>query len=741
MDAINILLIIISIFNLFLAVLISNRGSKKTANSFFKLFIIGASAWSFSIAAFRFSGDLQFVRYSAYLIYLSGTLVPISFLFFVKAFINNKIQFSAGNLAYLIWPVALIIIIFIPEIFIKEILIEGANKSVILGFGYISWVLYFCFYMFLGLFWLSREFFRSKGMVKLQLSYIIMAIFFPFLGSLPFNIFLPFSGNYQFIFVGPLSLMVMVGIVTYAIAVHRLLDIRFVAARVVAYTVLLIFISVCYAGAIFLLSSQFFGSEIKTDYLIAYTALTVLVALSFDRLRLFFENATDGIFFRGIYKSDELLAHLGSIMSTNIELGPLSAQIIQTIIDQMRISKAAFVILGEDKSSIYDVIEIGFPNKLFLSYNQISAFIPHSQTVILDELGEDSLKELMCGMDVSLIKTLTVKGEPIALLLLGAKSSGGVYSQQDIKVLEILSPEMAVAISNSLSYDKIKKFNVLLYDEVKKATSDLEKANIRLKQLDKLKDDFVSIASHELRTPMTAIRSYAWMALHRSDVPLSKNLEKYLARILLSTERAINLVNDMLNVSRIEAGRIEINPSAVDLISLIKDIVDETYYSKSQEKNIQFAVLEKPIPKVFADPEKLRQVFLNLVGNALKFTPNGGKIIFDFFTDGKVVEISVSDTGVGISKDDLSKLFHKFARLDSSYTATAASGGSGLGLYISKNLVELMHGKIRVRSEGMGKGTTFTVTMSVATPDLMIHAGEYAVKPVGEVKGLETVAV
>lgn len=269
----------------------------------------------------------------------------------------------------------------------------------------------------------------------------------------------------------------------------------------------------------------------------------------------------------------------------------------------------------------------------------------------------------------------------------------------------------------------------------------LARANDRLKVLDQIKDDFVSIASHELRTPMTAIRSYAWMALHKADMPLSKTMEKYVARILISTERLINLVNDMLNVSRIESGRIEINPEPVDLLSLIKDIIDEVYYSKSEEKNIQFVVLPKPVPKVLADPEKLRQVFLNLVGNSLKFTPNGGKITFDFFSDGKVVEVGVSDTGVGIPAEDTSKLFHKFSRLDNSYTAAATSGGTGLGLYISKSLVELMHGRIWAHSAGLNKGSTFIVSLPVAKADTLKDIDRYRVKPKGEVKGLEPVAI
>lgn len=232
--------------------------------------------------------------------------------------------------------------------------------------------------------------------------------------------------------------------------------------------------------------------------------------------------------------------------------------------------------------------------------------------------------------------------------------------------------------------------------------------------VDKVRDDFVSIVSHELRTPMTAIRSYAWMALHKSDTPLSDKVKKYLVRILISTERLINLVNDLLNVSRIEAEKIVIRPEPVDLIPIVKDVVDEVYYSKSTSKQVQFTILEMPVPKVMADPERLREVLLNLLGNAVKFTPSGGNVTIEFFCDGKTVEISIKDTGVGISKDDLGRLFKKFGKLDSSYVSLSTSGGTGLGLYISQKLIELMHGKIWVRSAGLNKGTIFTFSLPAA---------------------------
>ncbi len=579
---------------------------------------------------------------------------------------------------------------------------------------------------------------KSSGLTKMQTRYLLLGMVIGFAGGST-NYFLWYG--IPILPVGNILVSVYVAMTAYTIIRHRFLDIRLVIARTIAYSLLIAIISVFYVAATFVLSSIFLGSAASGNQFLIYTILTIIVALSFERVRHIVEKLTDKIFFKGRYDFNELLSRLGSIMSTNIELKPLTTQILQTLIEQMRISKGAFLILGEGVASIYDIIEIGFPHKLSLIYSQISAFFPFSQVIVFDELEENHLKSLMRDMDISVVKILKVKDQIGGLLLLGEKASGEIYSDQDLKVLEILAPEMAVAIQNSQSYDKIKKFNVILSQEVREATSDLQNANNKLKQLDQLKDDFVSIASHELRTPMTAIRSYAWMALHRSDVPLSPTLEKYIARILISTERLINLVNDMLNVSRIESGRIEINPEPVDVLSLTRDIVDEVYYSKSEEKSIQFIVSDRQVPKAFADPDKLGQVFLNLVGNSLKFTPNGGKISFDFFSDGKTVEISVSDTGVGIPREDLSKLFHKFGRLDNSYAASATSGGTGLGLYISKNLVELMHGKIWAQSEGLNKGATFIVALPVATPDVLQDIDKYRVKPKGESKALEPVAI
>ncbi len=282
--------------------------------------------------------------------------------------------------------------------------------------------------------------------------------------------------------------------------------------------------------------------------------------------------------------------------------------------------------------------------------------------------------------------------------------------------------------------------NALLFKALAESNRELLSANTKLEQLDRLKDDFVSIASHELRTPMTAIKSYLWMALYKGDVKLTEKMEKYLNRAYISTERLINLVNDMLNVSRIESGRIEIAPKAFNISDLVAEVLEEVK-PKADERQVKLEMEKINVLQAFADPDKVHQVLLNLVGNALKFTPQDGLISINYFTDGQMVEVSVKDSGVGITKEDLSRLFQKFGRLDNSYVAAATSGGTGLGLYISKSLVELMKGKIWATSEGLNKGTTFTFSLPAATPGVLNEAGNYTKKPTGEVKTLEPVVI
>ena len=287
-------------------------------------------------------------------------------------------------------------------------------------------------------------------------------------------------------------------------------------------------------------------------------------------------------------------------------------------------------------------------------------------------------------------------------------------------------------------YDLIKGYtdvvglavqNAKLYTSLEETKKKLEFANTRLKELDKLKDDFVSVASHELRTPMTAIKSYIWMALNKygaipirsaidtksakSKYKLPEDLQKYMSRAYISVERLINLVNDMLNISRIESGRITLRLTQTDIVQLAHEVKDEVL-TKAAEKNITINIKTNLVHRVLADRDKIHEVYLNLIGNSLKFTPSGGTITISFSEKESFVYTSITDTGTGIDKKDLPRLFSKFGRLDDSYVATAESGGTGLGLFITKSLIDIHKGTISAQSQGTGQGSTFTFSLPIA---------------------------
>jgi len=219
-----------------------------------------------------------------------------------------------------------------------------------------------------------------------------------------------------------------------------------------------------------------------------------------------------------------------------------------------------------------------------------------------------------------------------------------------------------------------------------------------------------------------------------------EDLKRYLSRAYISVERLINLVNDMLNISRIESGRIALKLSEVNLNELVNEVTEEVGV-KAQEKGIRVIGLNKQIPKVLADRDKIHEVFLNLIGNSLKFTQAGGTITVDFYEKYPYVFCSVRDTGVGISPENMSRLFAKFGRLENSYVAVAESGGTGLGLYISKSIVNLHKGQITAQSPGLGNGTTFTFSLPIIGTNIAQKLKDEAPKETEETKDLEKTSV
>jgi signal transduction histidine kinase len=418
---------------------------------------------------------------------------------------------------------------------------------------------------------------------------------------------------------------------------------------------------------------------------------------------------TDSVFYKNQYDTNAVLGNLSKIMASTLRLDDVTHGILRELGTQIHITKSAFILMKD--GFVTDVNLEGFKHSLSIDDKEMKVINKTHGTLVFDELEEGSKKKILRKYNISVVAHLRSKGRQIGLLVLGEKSSGDIYSDQDLKLIEILASEAAVAIENALAFEEIRRFNITLKEEIDKATSQLKLTNEKLEYVDKLKDEFVSLASHELRTPMTAIKSYTWLIINNKAGPLEEKAKEYLNRIYASTERLLRLVNEMLNISRIESGRVRLQKERIDVKQFIEDIEKE-FKPKAEELGLTWSVEMSPsLPHITVDQEKIRQVFENLIDNAFKYTPRDGAVRIRALASDEHVEFSVTDTGKGIHPEDIPKLFSKFGRLEGSYI-TITGSGSGLGLYISKQYVQLHKGKIWAYSE-VGKGATFVFSIPI----------------------------
>jgi signal transduction histidine kinase len=247
----------------------------------------------------------------------------------------------------------------------------------------------------------------------------------------------------------------------------------------------------------------------------------------------------------------------------------------------------------------------------------------------------------------------------------------------------------------------------------------LERANQELRKIDAMKSEFVSVASHELRTPLAAIKNSVQLMLSGKTGEINENQAKFLSMAERNINRLTNILNDLLNLSRIESGKIELKFENLELRQLI-ELTASSLRPQADGKSIQIEVeVPEQIPAVYGDPEKIEQILTNLIGNSIKFTPDGGKILITaepLSKDkkggvGDMVAVSVKDTGIGIPPEHLEPIFEKFHQVEGSLHRSVS--GTGLGLAITKGLVEAHQGKIWVESE-VGKGSTFTFALPLA---------------------------
>lgn len=578
-------------------------------------------------------------------------------------------------------------------------------------------LIFFSFYVILFFYVLLKEYNKEKDRIKGNrlLFYIIGFSVLDFIGG---TAFLP---AYQ-IAVYPIFLatpLIFSIIITYSIVYFGLMNIKLIMRRYFVY-----FISLSSFVLVGLLILFTFYNLYPKYFLPVFVIFYFISLLSFSWVKKYYYRLANHYFFSSLYDSNELIYNLTKNLQASLNInktfGPVTSLLTQAFHCQA-IAALNFnhkkgtwsVIYKNNFSSLisktdklsYEVIKNIFSKNLPLTLKNIEKINQPKNAEFINYLKKLNI-ELV-------IPIKTGKDQLSSLMFLGPKVSKESYNSKDLQVLELIASEIGITITNSLLYQSVKKFNVKLKNEISKATKKLQEQNETLKKLDQVKDEFVGIVSHQLRTPLTGIRWFTELLIKNKKKNLDSNQLDLLKHISSSNLSLIKLVNDLLDVSHIETGhKFEIVKKNFNINELLSEVLKENTYLIETKK----LVFNNEIPEtveIYADRDKIKQVWQNLITNASKYSGEGASVKI-YFKLKKGVEITfyVKDEGIGIPKKQQASLFTKFFRATNVVLQNVE--GTGLGLYIAREIVRAHGGEMSFKSIEK-KGSTFYFSIPLIT--------------------------
>jgi signal transduction histidine kinase len=643
-----------------------------------------------------------------------------------------------------IWAVLTLttmVIALSPLLFPKVELGEGVAPKPTPGPGMILFVPIAIGTIPLGIYYLIKKLIRARGIEKTQLQFLFLGVVLMY-GSIVgllfvavnvFNstFFIPFAA----LFTLPFSLLA-----AYTIIRHRLLDIRAAIARSLSLTVLI--------GAVLLIYGLLlvFAVPVITDFvgirgeIIAAAAALVSIPLA-RYVQKTLTQLTDRFLFQSRADYRQALVEIGDQLSSTINIDDVTSTIIKAMKEVVRSKKTVILLQESDDKELVPVASEGV-RKLRVAIPHNHALLEHLRhsfgPIVKDELALakeqeqrpqhitelEEIENALIWLDAAVVVPLFVNKELTGIIVLGDKLSGEPYLQDDTNFLAALAPQAATTLENARLYQESLEFGKKLKVEVERATHELAIANEQLRDLDKAKSEFLSVASHQLYTPLTALRGYLSM-LREGDYGTTPPKQKPVINILeQSSERLITLIKNLLDISRIESGRLELNLESLDLATMAKELVrDLLPNAKAKKLILEFEEPGVALPHVVADRQRLRQVMLNFIDNSIKYTEQG-RIDVTLRQSGDQLIFAVTDTGKGLTQQEMSKLFNKFTRVggaDRFHTE-----GAGLGLYVAKQIVKEHHGEVEVKSPGTGQGSTFSMRLPLEGAGDSLRVGEKA---------------
>lgn len=688
-------------------VVIANSKGQRSATSFGYL-AITTSLWIGANVFFLISQDTISLRSA----YSTGLLVPIAAIYWIYKFYPA----SAHNILSKIQTIVLcaISLVFSVISISTDLIIKTANGdkegqlfpiySILLAV-----LIVFCIYR------LYLVYKHLNGTEKRQ-SQIILFGFIGFgLTAAIIDLVIPALGYPQVALYGldSTSALFLVVASTYAITKHGLYNLKIIFTEIAVAALISI-------NIVQVLTSTTYIELLQRGFILALIAILSYFLVKSVQNEVKRREEIEGLAKEKIETLKELeqrnrnlaaLQRVSDIILNEKDMHSMTQRLLDEIPRQLEFCLGALVSVIENGNLVaYSFSANDFSNKIYSivgsdlskysyplkeNFNLMHQSLIHQKSIESDNLANFISPPInrsvalgiqrLLGAHYMFAVPLVTDEEMLGVMLFVYKVPKDKVPQKELEIARSIAIDMSLAIQRSNAFQKLKD------------------ANEYLSQLDKMKDEFISVASHELNTPLAAIEGYLSMILDEGMGKVDAKAKLYLNRAYESSKRLAELILDLLNVSRIEQGRLKMKFVQTNLADLAESVIHELQI-KAENKKIYLKVDadKEKLPLTWCDPDRIREIYVNLVGNGIKFTEKGG-ITIKITSDGKVLRSEVADTGRGIAEGDLKKLFQKFSQVNRQIDEHQ---GTGLGLYISKNFVELHKGRIWVESQP-NKGSSF----------------------------------
>jgi signal transduction histidine kinase len=438
-------------------------------------------------------------------------------------------------------------------------------------------------------------------------------------------------------------------------------------------------------------------------------ALINQAAVAVDNARLFAET-------KSRLEELTLLYDMAVVAASTLDIDTTLRSVVKTL--QFRVLEDAMVnvwLLDEQEQHLQlyahagQVAGMDFDSSQLLSQEICHQVLKKSEPVLIRDTHQDTRHAGYGSVCRSILCVPLAWGQRVIGVLGILSIRKDAFSDHDRRFLRTLAGSLAIAVENGRLFTKLKHSE----EALTLRNQALKEANDRLKELDRLKSTFIASVSHELRTPLNSIIGFSEVLIDGLAGDLTPLAQEYLDYIHSNGKHLLNLINDILDLSKLQTGRMSLELDPVDVLALAEEVqatLSPMVLEKGQTLEIE---QDGTMPEIIADPFRLRQILFNLVGNAVKFTPEGGRItVQTYLRDSDTVCIDVADNGPGIPQEDQELIFEEFRQ---ARTTGPQKEGTGLGLAISRRLVELHQGSLTVQSQP-GVGATFTIQLPVSGP-------------------------